>query len=138
MKWKDKTRGGHPVRIYAEDGGGKYPIHGAIDYGEGWVANTWTSEGAITVGGVFSERDIISTTPIIDWSKQPDWCKAAARDRSGNWYRYNCVPSLGKYRWHRPLGMEDTFSQPLHPSEYPTFEGDWKDSLCVRPEGGAQ
>lgn len=22
----------------------------------------------------------------------------------------------------------------MHPSKHPTFTGDWKDSLCVRPE----
>lgn len=25
-KWEDKTRGGNPVRIYAEDGSGPFPI----------------------------------------------------------------------------------------------------------------
>lgn len=28
-KWQEKTRGGSAVRIYAEDGQGDYPIHGA-------------------------------------------------------------------------------------------------------------
>lgn len=42
-----KTKGGLDVRIYATDGGGKFPIHGAIRASESepWVLRTWTGEG---------------------------------------------------------------------------------------------
>lgn len=136
MKWKDKTCGGYPVRIYAEDGVGKYPIHGAINYGEGWVANTWTSDGEITASRVFSERDLIPATPIIDWSKQPDWCKAVAMDEDGLWCRFEMLPRASACMWLR--GSAAGFCQPMHPSESPQFDGNWKESLCVRPEGGAK
>ena len=45
MKFKDKTRGGFPVRIYATDAGGKYCIHGAYFYGGEWAMTTWASDG---------------------------------------------------------------------------------------------
>lgn len=40
-----KTRDGREVRIYATDGGGHKPIHGAIREGESWVAYAWLYDG---------------------------------------------------------------------------------------------
>lgn len=42
-----KTRDGKEVRIYAMDGGGNFPIHGAIraSKSEPWALRTWTGEG---------------------------------------------------------------------------------------------
>ena len=40
-----RTRDGREVRIYATDGGGHKPIHGAIREGENWVAYTWLYDG---------------------------------------------------------------------------------------------
>lgn len=40
-----KTRDGREVRIYAVDGGGHRPIHGAIREGQEWVAYTWLHDG---------------------------------------------------------------------------------------------
>ena len=40
-----RTRDGREVRIYATDGGGHKPIHGAIREGESWVAYTWLYDG---------------------------------------------------------------------------------------------
>lgn len=46
MKFKDETRGGFPVRIYATDAGGQYPIHGAyLDRDDIWVTNCWAAGG---------------------------------------------------------------------------------------------
>ena len=39
------TRSGLPVRIYAVDGVGKYPVHGALFDGA-WIQHTWTVEGS--------------------------------------------------------------------------------------------
>lgn len=38
---KYQTRDGRPVRIYATDTGGDYPIHGAIWYKDQWLTETW-------------------------------------------------------------------------------------------------
>jgi hypothetical protein len=40
-----QTKGKHEVRIYATDGGGKSPVHGAIKIGEDWIAQTYTADG---------------------------------------------------------------------------------------------
>lgn len=41
-----KTSGGQEVRIYATDGGSKYPIHGArLESGHTWIAETWNERG---------------------------------------------------------------------------------------------
>jgi hypothetical protein len=39
------TRDGHLARIYATDGGDRYPVHGAIKRDRGWVQNDWTADG---------------------------------------------------------------------------------------------
>jgi hypothetical protein len=41
-----KTRDGREVRIYAVDGEGQYPIHGAIREPCGWVSAKWTRDGS--------------------------------------------------------------------------------------------
>jgi len=38
------TRSGYPFRLYANDGGGKFPLHGAYQY-DGWNHHSWTIDG---------------------------------------------------------------------------------------------
>ena len=40
-----RTRSGLPVRIYATDCGGDYPVHGAVLDSHGWFDFAWTKEG---------------------------------------------------------------------------------------------
>jgi len=41
-----KTRDGREVRIYATDGGGYWPIHGAIQLScSGWMPASWDNDG---------------------------------------------------------------------------------------------
>lgn len=40
-----KTATGYPVRIYAVDGEGPFPIHGAIQTDDGWEPASWTDAG---------------------------------------------------------------------------------------------
>lgn len=40
-----QTRAGREVRIYATDGGGCYPIHGAVKNSEGWEGACWRANG---------------------------------------------------------------------------------------------
>ncbi|MEN6532709.1 MAG: hypothetical protein ABFD89_03550 [Bryobacteraceae bacterium] len=59
-----QTRDGRPARIYATDGGGKYPIHGAVFLsGDStsdpwWVVETWTAEGRVLANGPFKPEDL--------------------------------------------------------------------------------
>ncbi len=43
--FRDFTRRGEEVRIYAQDGRPPFTIHGAIKNDEGWNHNKWTPEG---------------------------------------------------------------------------------------------
>ena len=47
---KLQTRDGREVRIYATDGGGQYPIHGAVLEDGVWEPETWTIDGVHCVG----------------------------------------------------------------------------------------
>jgi len=63
---KDKTyrtRDGREVRIYATDGHGTYPIHGASnDSKYGWVPHAWLSDGR---HASYTVHDLIEVKPRI-------------------------------------------------------------------------
>jgi hypothetical protein len=63
MEFEDKTIAGYPVRIYAPDGAGPYPIHGAVDVnGNGFITHYWTEEG---VSGIHGKPNIVSGYNLI-------------------------------------------------------------------------
>jgi hypothetical protein len=66
MNKKYKTRDGREVRIYATDGRGTYPAHGAIEITEGWESTSWTA-GGYYVGESMSihDYDLIEVKPRI-------------------------------------------------------------------------
>jgi hypothetical protein len=61
---KYTTRNGREVRIYATDGVGYYPIHGAVKDGDLWHSHVWTKDGARTGGQAVDEWDLI---PVKTW-----------------------------------------------------------------------
>jgi len=65
MNWKNKTRGGQEVRVYASDGAMPYCIHGAIKRSEGWVPVSWNNEGS------YSNRGIEADDLIPEWVPKP-------------------------------------------------------------------
>ena len=63
---KDKqytTREGQEVRIYAIDGKGSYPIHGAVLINEGWDEKTWNHDGSFDREE--SRFDLIEIVPKV-------------------------------------------------------------------------
>lgn len=72
MDKKYTTRDGRPVRIYAVDAGGNYPIHGTIYNGEKWNIACWTHSGHCTKAGVYTFNDLIEAWEPQD--KEPIWC----------------------------------------------------------------
>ena len=40
-----RTSDGREVRIYATDGWGNYPVHGAVLRGDQWEMSSWTLDG---------------------------------------------------------------------------------------------
>lgn len=59
-----RTRDGREVRIYATDGMGECPVHGAIRFDGSWEVNTWTARGSYTAGGI-GPHDLIEEKPRI-------------------------------------------------------------------------
>lgn len=55
------TRGGREVRIYARDGAGAYPIHGAIFADTGWRIERWSKDGRYYCQANSSDNDLINT-----------------------------------------------------------------------------
>jgi len=62
---KYRTRDGREVRIYAVDGGGEYPVHGATKINGEWLANGWTACGGHDVEVDESDFDLIEVRPRI-------------------------------------------------------------------------
>jgi hypothetical protein len=64
---KDKqytTRDGREVRIYATDGAGTFPIHGAVLNQGVWEINTWRKDGRTYVP-IDSIIDLIEIVPKV-------------------------------------------------------------------------
>jgi len=53
------------VRIYAVDGNGPYPVHGAVKYGNGWSSTQWTKDGLYDHENSPSSLDLVEVTPRI-------------------------------------------------------------------------
>lgn len=133
-----RLRDGGKARIYATDGAGGYPIHGAAWIGTRWVLREWTREGFTLPDAPHCPSSIVG--PWIDepdasklWPQLPPWIEWLAKDRAGTWYGYECKPLLGgegSPYFHSPIG-----TNLVVPSRYaPTFTGDWSLSLCRRPK----
>ena len=70
-----RTRDGREVRIYAADGGGMHPVHGAVLMNDGWRSATWETDGRISFQN--QTVDLIEVKPRIKQTKwvnvYPDW-----------------------------------------------------------------
>ena len=56
---KYQTRDGRPVRIYATDGRGKFPVHGAIKATAGWTSANWRLDGVYDMPGEDDPMDLV-------------------------------------------------------------------------------
>jgi len=66
------TRSGREVRIYATDGCGNYPIHGAVRYDNGWEFQRWRFDG---IPFLTSNHQIVAEEK--EWApddKELVWC----------------------------------------------------------------
>jgi len=60
-----KTRDGREVRIYATDGGGEYPVHGAYLCRGEWRVEAWDEKGFWTDPDHEDNVDLIEVKPRI-------------------------------------------------------------------------
>jgi len=75
-----RTSDGRDVRIYAVDGGGDYPVHGAIKNTDGWFLRRWWKSGKWV--NQETVEDLIEVKPRI---KRDIWVNVYA-DRSSITY----------------------------------------------------
>jgi hypothetical protein len=62
-----KTRDGREVRIYATDGGGIYPVHGAIKGEHEWIPQRWRDDGKFEID--VHKYDLIEVKPRMKIEK---------------------------------------------------------------------
>jgi hypothetical protein len=58
-----RTRDGREVRIYATDGGGDFPVHGAVNTERKWSVEQWMESGRCFSNAEESNRDLIEVRP---------------------------------------------------------------------------
>lgn len=72
-----RTRDGQKARVYATDGRGMFPIHGAIWCGNHWMAAVWTEAGFRGPGNYKDGLDLI---PAVSDAVQKAFDDAYERD----------------------------------------------------------
>lgn len=88
-----RTRDGKEVRIYATDGDGDYPVHGAIHVDGKWHPESWTAEGRLYHECEFEDapdgsqncEDLVEVKPRI---KQEVWVNVYGQRVPGGCYGY--------------------------------------------------
>lgn len=58
-----QTRNGLPARVYAMDGFGNFPIHGAVLTDFGWEICEWTETGCASLEGSPDSLDLVEIPP---------------------------------------------------------------------------
>lgn len=56
-----RTKTGLKARIYALDGGGTFPIHGSIFYGEAWCPTMWMKGGFVTPKNITHDNTLVAS-----------------------------------------------------------------------------
>jgi hypothetical protein len=88
-----RTRDGREVRIYAVDGGGAKPVHGAIRNNELWDFHCWSSLGYwALVSGAETPLDLIEVKPRI---KRDVWVNVY-----DDFQILTCHHDQGAANWH--------------------------------------
>lgn len=122
-----KTRAGNKARVYATDGHGDFPAHGAVLI-DGWRLEKWTLDGKAIPRGTYPTDLVSEWTDAVemDWSVLPKWAMWIAMDASMYWYWYENQPIAQADSWD---ALAWGTAGPI-PNEYkPKWTGDWRDSL---------
>lgn len=100
---KYRTRDGREVRIYATDGVGKLPVHGAYFIDGDWYLDQWTINGGADYDGFDSDYDLIEIDEEEellekarkDYPKGTKFLSLLSRDElrtsDGNPYYYSAI-----------------------------------------------
>lgn len=145
-----RTRGGLKAEIFATDGFGDYPVFGRIFSSRDQICSTWNKNGYFQSSE--HSYDLVEHWKdklVVDWSLYSKATKAIAMDGNGRWHEFQDIPY---YTDDSPLGygvwIYNTRRDPnsahglIIPETYlipkdncPKFDGQSKDSLCIRPWG---
>jgi hypothetical protein len=136
MNIKDCTQtvDGTPVRIYATDGGGEFPVHGAVYQIGCWNIKSWTMTGKYWPG-----EDYHLDLDLSDWKDEIPWdclrpeIKIVARDEDGRWFGHLEEPEL-KMDGQNKIWWSTTMNYPLKAINMPDGPTDWTEAIARRPE----
>jgi hypothetical protein len=138
MNIKDctQTKDGTPVRIYATDGGGKFPVHGAVFNKDDchWTILTWTITGSLYLTGDEHGLDL----DLSDWKEKIPWdclrpeIKVVARDDDGRWFGHEIEPNKDAQDGIWCSAGHEIYA--LDGVKMPQGPADWKEAIARRPE----
>ena len=130
---------GGKARIYATDGAGLYPVHGAVESDNGWSSEVWTEDGKFLDNVDLHDYDLIRR---VDWRADlaPIWAalrpeyRWVAMNDYGLWcaYKKKPIPSLDTGQF---FDDGDRPRVELAGFYMPTPDCDWTKTLTERPEG---
>jgi hypothetical protein len=127
-----KTVGGELAVIYNRDGGGAFPIHGAVwnRQCKCWEPMQWRVNGLAISHRISDNLVLTHWQDEIPWECLRDEIKWVAEDPDGIWFGYFQKPKLEELGWGSDYPQYD-----LTCIEMPERSKDWKNSLAKRPEG---
>lgn len=137
-----RTRDGQPVRIYATDGVGTSPIHGAYysTMFKGYIFCGWDQDGEPTTDGPPERVGLVEVTLSDELRDQIPWetlrpeIRWVAMDDEGDWHGFTEDEPIRKSEgyWMRS-GLGTVFH--LRAISMPKVDPDrWDETLVERPE----
>ena len=88
-----RTRDGREVRIYAVDGSGSMPVHGAIKNNYGWEPYQWIADGMAYLND--RPEDLIEVKPRI---KRKGWVNVYRHDNGDEFAEVSLTEALPRQR----------------------------------------
>lgn len=139
-----KTRGGNRVRIYAVQDFTDVAFVGAIEISGALVPMGWRGNRTSITNGVIGGKayggkdpDLVSLwfdPPVVNWDEIPPGVLSVARHPDGRLLGFLRTDKRPSEKGWRSEGMDyeaiDTIGLPTLLMK---FEGDWRDSLAIRP-----
>lgn len=135
-----ETRDKRKALIYVTDADKTRPIHGTRFCEDRLYVTSWLRSGSFSRLTDENAWDIIG--PWIDkpdrsklWPIFPPWIKWLVQNADGRWFGSSCKPINDEIRDWWYFSQHDThYSMDIHPDYYPTFIGNWRESLVERPK----
>lgn len=133
------TKDGRKTRIYAVDGMGIYPIHGAIFFHDGWNQVSWTKEGKYFVNERTEhshDLDIKDWKEDIPWDCIKDEIEWVTRDKQDfdDWWGWTYEPERDEFLSLWKSSSEDEDGRDLEGVKMPKGPENWREAIAQRPK----